>query len=165
MATHENMRREGGEGEQVPDQWLRCSVCLERFEEEANEEEKAHHAKMLNCAHCFCEGCLTKLSFRHGGRAVTCPQCRIETPLEGGGVGALRGDLVVENLLVLTSQGRGHGGGAGTSTGGGQGGENVMNCQGCDEGVNATCLCMDCLNELGTPGLHFATDAHPLTGP
>ncbi len=38
------------EGEQLPDQWLSCSICLERFEEESNEEQMGHHAKMLDTA-------------------------------------------------------------------------------------------------------------------
>ena len=92
---------------------LRCSVCLDDFKE----------PKVLPCCHTFCKHCLEKIStlaesFTKGASEeqaiagqkcdtiqnenavlLTCPQCRAQHKLMGGGVDALLTDYAIEDEL------------------------------------------------------------------
>ena len=52
---------------------LRCMVCFDRY----------HEPKVLQCHHTFCEECLKRWSLKGGNgvKGLSCPTCRIRTPL------------------------------------------------------------------------------------
>ena len=54
---------------------LECSLCLETYSD----------PKQLQCHHIFCLKCLRTLVLPHQN-SLTCPTCRVVTPLPAGGV-------------------------------------------------------------------------------
>ena len=54
---------------------ISCPVCYEEYRD----------PRSLKCAHQFCLKCLEKIATtRHGQREITCPTCRVVTPLTAG---------------------------------------------------------------------------------
>lgn len=75
---------------------LECGICLESFQE----------PKVLPCQHTYCKKCLERIIFRaSGGRVqkITCPECRVETKLQRGGVASLPSSFLIKRLLEVNS--------------------------------------------------------------
>ena len=69
---------------------LCCAICLNFYIE----------PKVLQCLHIFCKGCLLKLVDRNH-KEVTCPICRLETPVPSGGITSLQTAFQVNELLEI----------------------------------------------------------------
>ena len=66
---------------ETPDLYI-CQVCL--------EDMLQLNPRLLTCHHTFCEGCLRKLI---RGQKISCPTCRLETPVPQGDVNKLTKDF------------------------------------------------------------------------
>lgn len=77
--------------QQLEDQ-LTCPVCFNVFKK----------ARLLSCAHEFCQDCIQRL-VRPGTSVVTCPCCCKETVLPQGGVTALQQAFRINGLTEIQS--------------------------------------------------------------
>lgn len=93
-------RSEGGTSgqrlfEQIDDQVLQCSVCLESLKE----------PKVLPCFHTFCRHCLEEIVNSQADKtSLPCPDCRLEVPLPESGVAGLRSNFMVNRLMDVLTQ-------------------------------------------------------------
>lgn len=75
---------------------LECGICLESFQK----------PRMLRCHHTYCEHCLQRIVFRAAGgrkQKITCPECRVETKLQQGGVENLPSNFLIKQLLEVNN--------------------------------------------------------------
>ncbi|XP_051786904.1 tripartite motif-containing protein 54-like [Erpetoichthys calabaricus] len=76
---------------------LSCPICLELF---------SKPVLILPCQHNLCRGCASRLYETHNpyhytGGVFRCPTCRYEVYLDRHGVGGLRRNLLVENIVDI----------------------------------------------------------------
>ena len=98
---------------------LSCPVCYQLFK----------NPKYLLCYHSYCEECLVKMAVQS---KVTCPECRKETVLPGGGVKDLANNFFINRMvddLVLKRK---------------VDGEEKAKCDICDEDDPVVAYCVDC---------------------
>ena len=78
--------------EKVEEQ-LNCSICLDTYTD----------PKILQCFHVFCRQCLVPLGVRdqQGQLSLTCPTCRLATPIPARGVAGLQSAFHINNLLEI----------------------------------------------------------------
>ena len=65
-----------GQIKQILEKEVSCPLCLEIFKE----------PKKLPCDHVYCKECLIKLSQRSLNAIISCPECRIRTPIPSNDV-------------------------------------------------------------------------------
>lgn len=72
---------------------LQCAICLEIYTD----------PKQLHCNHVYCQNCLERLVVRdqQGQFILTCPNCRLITPISATGVAGLQSSFQVNNLLEI----------------------------------------------------------------
>lgn len=72
---------------------LKCSICLNTYEE----------PKLLQCFHVYCKDCLVKVVVRNeqGALSISCPICRLVTPVLPGGVFELQSAFLVNEFLEI----------------------------------------------------------------
>ena len=72
---------------------LNCPVCLDTFTD----------PKQLQCNHIYCRQCLGRLVVRNqqGQFILTCPNCRLVTPVPASGVAGLPAAFIINNLFEL----------------------------------------------------------------
>ena len=57
-----------------PDPRFECGVCMEKYQD----------ARLLQCGHHFCLGCLEVIAKDNPQRSIPCPSCRHQTDLSDG---------------------------------------------------------------------------------
>ena len=76
--------------DQISEQ-LVCAVCLERFAA----------PRVLSCMHTFCTDCLHRIANNDCSKSITCPTCRVETPIPEMGVKGIKVNFFVNQMLEL----------------------------------------------------------------
>ena len=98
---------------------LTCPLCLDSFTE----------PKTLKCLHSYCLECLKKMTKNVKEVPIACPLCREETMTPSEGVEGLPTNFFIKNMMdVVELRSRN---------------ENTQ-CTNCQEGLKASCRCMDC---------------------
>ncbi|XP_051123655.1 E3 ubiquitin-protein ligase KEG [Andrographis paniculata] len=69
-----------------------CSVCQNKF----NEDERC--PLLLQCGHCFCRECLSRMFLASQGSSLSCPRCRHVSTV-GNSVSALKKNYSVLSLI------------------------------------------------------------------
>ena len=106
---------------------LECPICCCRFTD----------PKILDCLHSFCLNCLDELISRQQPKAdkITCPLCRRETVVPDSGLQSLPTCFFLTSLIDdVKEQERLLG----------ETSEDVVTCDGCDEGDESVWRCQDC---------------------
>ena len=70
-----------------------CSVCMETYVAEGERVPM-----LLGCGHTFCAVCLA--SCVHDGNEVRCPVCQAPTQLGPGGIGSLKKNFALADVLA-----------------------------------------------------------------
>lgn len=75
---------------------LKCAICRDTFKD----------PKLLQCFHIFCQRCLGPLVARdqQGQLGLTCPTCRVVTPIPERGVAGLQPAIHLNPLLEVRSE-------------------------------------------------------------
>ena len=81
------------EGLKRVEEQLNCSICLDTYTD----------PKILQCFHIFCRQCLVPLGVRdqQGQLSLTCPTCRLDTPIPARGVAGLQSAFHINTLLEI----------------------------------------------------------------
>ena len=73
---------------------ITCGICQDHYTE----------PKVLPCLHYYCKKCVLRLALRTGtGKPFSCPECRCEATLPGGGVDELKTAFFVNRLKTTVS--------------------------------------------------------------
>ncbi|XP_038056007.1 tripartite motif-containing protein 2-like [Patiria miniata] len=109
---------------------LECPICCCLFKD----------PKMLDCLHSFCLKCLEEMMSKQKPEAekITCPVCRRETQVPGGGLQSLSSSFFLSSLVDEVKQQEAVLGEASATT---------ATCD-CGEGTEATWRCLDCSDNL-----------------
>lgn len=76
--------------DQISEQ-LVCAICLERLA----------MPRVLNCMHTFCTDCLHRIANNDSSQSITCPTCRMETPIPETGIKGMKINFFVNQMLEL----------------------------------------------------------------
>lgn len=71
------------------DDELSCSICLELYRSPLT----------LPCLHSFCAECLSELAQGSNGPTLSCPQCRADIQIPGGGVANFPKNFNLESIV------------------------------------------------------------------
>ncbi|XP_038056035.1 uncharacterized protein LOC119728026 [Patiria miniata] len=109
---------------------LECPICCCLFKD----------PKILDCLHSFCLKCLEEMMSKQKPEAekITCPVCRRETQVPGGGLQSLSSSFFLSSLVDEVKQQEAVLGEASATT---------ATCD-CGEGTEATWRCLDCSDNL-----------------
>ena len=75
---------------------LKCGVCLETYCD----------PKQLQCHHIFCLKCIRRLVDRYNPNSLTCPTCRVVTPLPAGRVDNVPSAFQIKPFLEIVTKHR-----------------------------------------------------------
>ena len=76
--------------DQISEQ-LVCAVCLEQLSS----------PRVLSCMHSFCVECLQRIVNNDSSKSITCPTCRMESPIPESGVKDIKVNFFINQMLEL----------------------------------------------------------------